>query len=110
MNTLSLIYAIRARKARKELLSLAIEHAKKTATKLSGIDKTSHLSQIGTIGSKLLDIGKKCNNHEEVREEDYSNPSKLFLYFDIIYQMLLCSSRKLSIFNFQILNNLLLNN
>ena len=45
MNTLT--DAIRARKAKKELLSLAIENAIKTANKLSGIDKTSYLSQLG---------------------------------------------------------------
>jgi hypothetical protein len=45
----TLIDAIRARKGKKWLLSLAIENANKTANKLSGIDKTSHLSQIGTV-------------------------------------------------------------
>ena len=49
--------AIRARKAKKELLSLAIESANKTANKFSEIDKTSHLSQLGTVGNKLLEIG-----------------------------------------------------
>ena len=45
MNTLT--DALRARKAKKELLSLAIENAIKTANTLSGIDKTSYLSQLG---------------------------------------------------------------
>jgi hypothetical protein len=51
--------AIRARKARKELLSLQIESANKTANKFSEIDKTSHLSQVATIGSNLSEIGEK---------------------------------------------------
>lgn len=51
--------AIRARKARKELLALAIESANKTANKLSEIDKTSKLSQIATLGSKLTEIGDR---------------------------------------------------
>ncbi len=50
INTLS--HAIRARKARKELLSLTNENANKTADKWSGIDKTSQLSKIATLGSK----------------------------------------------------------
>ncbi len=51
--------ARRARNSRKELLSLAIEGINKEASKLSGIDKTSHLSQIATIGNKLSAIGEK---------------------------------------------------
>ena len=50
--------AIRARKARKELLSLEIERANKTANKLSGIDKNSLYSQIATVGSNLSAIGE----------------------------------------------------
>ncbi len=45
--------AIRAKKARKELLSLAIESANRTAIKLSETDKTSKLLQNATVGSKL---------------------------------------------------------
>ncbi len=45
--------AIRAKKARKELLSLAVASANKTADTFSEEDKTSRLSQIATIGSKL---------------------------------------------------------
>jgi hypothetical protein len=52
--------AIRARKAKKELQALAIESAKKTANKLSGLDRSSQLlSQIGTVGSRLSEIGEK---------------------------------------------------
>jgi len=51
--------AIRARKAKKELLSLAIESANKTANKLSGLDRSSQLSQLGTIGSNLSEIGAR---------------------------------------------------
>lgn len=51
--------AIRARKAKQELLALAIESANKTANKLSGIDRSSQLSQLGTIGNRLLEIGEK---------------------------------------------------
>ena len=51
--------AIRARKAKKELLALAIESANKTANKLSGLDRSSQLSQLGTVGSKLSEIGER---------------------------------------------------
>jgi hypothetical protein len=51
--------AIKARKAKKELLALAIESANKTANKFSEIDKTSHLSQVATVGSNLSEIGEK---------------------------------------------------
>ena len=51
--------AIRARQARKELLALAIENANKTANKLSEIDKSSHLSHVATVGSKLTEIGNR---------------------------------------------------
>ena len=57
VNTLT--NAIKARKARKELLTLAIENANKTANKLPDIDKTSKLSQIATLGSKLTEIGDR---------------------------------------------------
>ncbi len=39
-----------------KLLSLAIESANKTANKFSEIDKTSKISQIATVGSKLSQI------------------------------------------------------
>jgi hypothetical protein len=61
--------AIRARNARKELLSLAIESANTTANKLSGIDKTSHLSQIATIGSKLSEIGEELQPPPKSKRE-----------------------------------------
>ena len=51
--------AIRARKAKKELLALAIETANKTANKLTGLDRSSQLSQLGTVGSKLSEIGER---------------------------------------------------
>ena len=51
--------AIRARKSRKELLSLAIESVNKEASKLSEIDKTSHLSHLATIRKNLSAIGEK---------------------------------------------------
>ena len=51
--------AIRAKQARKELLSLAFESANKTANNFSEIDKTSKLSQIATQGSKLSKIGDR---------------------------------------------------
>ena len=57
INTLT--NAIKAKKARQELLSLAIERANKTANKFSEIDKTSHLSQVATVGSNLSAIGEK---------------------------------------------------
>ena len=57
MNTLT--DAIRARKARKELLSLAIENANKTANQLTKIDRTSQLSEIATIGSRLSKVGER---------------------------------------------------
>ena len=57
INTLT--NAIKAKKARQELLSLAIERANKTANKFSEIDKTSHLSQAATVGSNLSAIGEK---------------------------------------------------
>ncbi len=47
------------KKARQELLSLANGRANKTANKISEIDKTSHLSQIATVGSNLSVIGEK---------------------------------------------------
>jgi tRNA nucleotidyltransferase (CCA-adding enzyme) len=50
--------AIRARKARKELLSLAIERANQPEPK-SSIDKTSLYSQMATAGSNLEAIGEK---------------------------------------------------
>ena len=46
INTLT--NAMKAKKARQELLSLAIERANKTANKFSEIDKSSNLSQIAT--------------------------------------------------------------
>ena len=57
MNTLT--DTIRARKAKKELLALAIESANKTANKLTGLDRSSQLSQLGTVGSKLTEIGDR---------------------------------------------------
>ena len=57
INTLT--NAMKAKKARQELLSLAIERANKTANKFSEIDKTSHLSQVATVGSNLSAIGEK---------------------------------------------------
>ncbi len=57
--------AIRARKARKELLALATENANKTADKLSEIDKTQHLSQIAKVGSKLSEIGEKLRQPQK---------------------------------------------
>ena len=57
INTLT--NAIKAKKARQELLSLAIERANKTANKISEIDKTSHLSKVATVGSKLTEIGER---------------------------------------------------
>jgi hypothetical protein len=60
INTLT--NAIKAKKARQEsqeLLSLAIERANKTANKFSEIDKTSHLSQVATVGSNLSAIGEE---------------------------------------------------
>lgn len=57
INTLT--NAIKAKKARNELLSLAIENANKTANKLSEIDKISHLSHVATVGSNLSTIGER---------------------------------------------------
>jgi hypothetical protein len=65
--------AIRARKARKELLSLAIESANKTANKFSEIDKTSYLSQAATVGSNLTEIGEKL---EQPRRSKRGRPLK----------------------------------
>ena len=62
--------AIRARKAKKGLLALAIEIANKAANKLSGIDRTSQLSEKGTVGNRLFELGEECNNHPRVSEED----------------------------------------
>ena len=66
--------AIRARKAKKELLSLAIENANKTANKLSGIDKTSHTAQIAKIGNKSSAIGEKMQ--QEPRRSKRGRPLK----------------------------------
>ncbi len=57
MNTLT--DAIRARKANNEFLALAIDNAKKTTNKLSGLDRSSQLSQLGTVGSRLSEIGER---------------------------------------------------
>ena len=62
--------AIRARRAKKELQALAIESAKKTANKLSGLDRSSQLSQIGIVGSKLSEIGEKLEQPPKISEED----------------------------------------
>ncbi len=51
--------AIRAKKARKELLSLAIGSANRTAIKLSETDKTSKSLQNATVGSKLSKKGER---------------------------------------------------
>ena len=65
--------AIRARKARKELLSLAIESANKTANKLSEIDKNSLYSQMATVGSNLTAIGEKMQQGPKAKR---GRPSK----------------------------------
>ena len=65
--------AIKAKKAKKELLALAIESANKTANKFSEIDKTSHLSQLGTVGNKLLEIGERL---QQPRRSKRESPSK----------------------------------
>ncbi len=57
INTLT--NAIKAKKARHELLSLAIERAHKTANKFSEIDKISNLSQLATVGSNLSQISER---------------------------------------------------
>ncbi len=44
---------------KKELLALAIDNAKKTANKLSGLDTSSQLSQLGTVRSRLSEIGER---------------------------------------------------
>ena len=54
INTLT--NAIKAKKARQEL---AIQRANKIANQFSEIDKTSHLSQVATVGSNLSAIGEK---------------------------------------------------
>ncbi len=59
--------AIRARKARKELLWLAIERANKTANKLAGIDKTSLYSQLATVGSNLWAIAEKMQQEPKAK-------------------------------------------
>ena len=66
--------AIRARKAKKELLSLAIENANKTANKLSGVDKASHIAQIAKIGNTLSAIGEKMQ--QEPRRSQRGRPLK----------------------------------
>ena len=65
--------AIRARKARKEIQSLAIERANKTANKLSEIDKKSLYSQFATVGSNLEAIGEKLEQKPKVKR---GRPSK----------------------------------
>ncbi len=65
--------AIRAKKARQEILSLAIESANKTANKFSEIAKTSKLSQIATVGSKLSQIGERL---QQVSKNKRGRPPK----------------------------------
>ena len=66
--------AIRARRARKELQTLAIEQANKTGDKLAEIGKTA---------KELINTGKNIKNHTSRSEGENPNPNRLVLYFDI---------------------------
>ncbi len=66
--------AMKARRARKELQTLAIEQANKTPDKLAEIGKTA---------KELINSGKISKNHIRRSEGENPNSNRLLLYIDM---------------------------